>query len=139
MILFMLFINKLNKNHFSILHNYKITKSNDKPYHINYNVNNEYLKKANKSNYCLDLIMDMKDGTILELFNTFSKCLIYSYIIQLIYTLYLIHSNGYTHNDLNLGNIMYTKTKKKYINILNLSVPTMGYIFSIIDYGNILL
>ena len=48
-----------------------------------------------------------------------------------------MHTNNFNHNDEHTKNIMYKKTKTKYIKILGLSIPTYGYIFSLIDYGRI--
>lgn len=48
-----------------------------------------------------------------------------------------MHSNNFYHTDVQWKNIMYKKTNIKSIKILNFNVPTFGYIWSIIDYGDI--
>ena len=45
----------------------------------------------------------------------------------------------FTHNDLHINNIMYTKTDRTFLyykfNNIYFKVPTFGYIFKIIDFG----
>jgi hypothetical protein len=43
--------------------------------------------------------------------------------------------HGYVHRDLHSGNIACSQTNKKTIQLLNKSIPTFGYIYSVIDYG----
>ena len=95
----------------------------------------EFNKKINNSNYCFDTITDLKDGNLSDIYNIITKHQVYSLIIQIIYALNLMHKNDYTHGDLHSQNICYKKTKIKTIKILGLSIPTYGYIFSLIDYG----
>ena len=60
-------------------------------------------------------------------------------IIQLTYTIKLLHLNDYIHGDIHMGNIGWIKTaKNKKIQILNQSIPTFGYIFKVIDYGMVI-
>ena len=59
-------------------------------------------------------------------------------LIQLLYALHLIHSNGYYHLDVKSDNIGFVRTSLEYIYILNYKIPTYGYIWSLIDYGNVL-
>ena len=40
---------------------------------------------------------------------------IYSLILQLLFGIKILQKKKYTHNDLNINNITYNKTKKKYI------------------------
>jgi hypothetical protein len=47
-------------------------------------------------------------------------------------------SNGYYHTDIHSKNVAYKKTNKEYIKIFDNNVPTYGYIWSFIDYGEIL-
>ena len=45
----------------------------------------------------------------------------------------------FTHNDLHINNIMYTKTDGSFLyykfNNVYFKVPTYGYVFKIIDFG----
>jgi hypothetical protein len=64
--------------------------------------------------------------------------IILSIIFQVSAGLYIIH-NSITHNDLHLGNIMFKKTKKRFLyyhyNKKIYRIPTFGYILKIIDWG----
>ena len=91
--------------------------------------------RKNALYFFLASITDLKDGTLLSIYNKLSLNEIYSMIIQIIYALYLMHSNDFYHTDLHGGNIMYNKTNNKSIKILNFNLPTFGYIWIIIDYG----
>ena len=53
------------------------------------------------------------------------------------YIIYLLHKDGYTHNDMHLGNIGVTFTKKKSIKIFEKNIPTFGIILQLIDYGDV--
>ena len=133
------FINTLDTNHFLILETYKFKKADykvpleDKNKHISWMV--KHNKTVNDSNYSFDIITDLKDGTLNDIYNILTKHEVYSLIIQIIYALHLMHTNDFTHNDVHTKNICYKKTKTKNIKILGLSIPTYGYIFSLIDYG----
>jgi len=125
------FINKLNKNHFTILYKYKLESNSKYKSFLHNFVKNDpiklkdyYLKE--KSKYCLDMIIDLKDGILYDILYKISNIQVYSMIIQCVYALNLMHENGYYHNDVCLFNIMYKKTKIKTLKILNLNVPTFG-------------
>ena len=134
------FINKINKNHFSILYNYQINKCNFTQKLLDRCIGAEHLTRRNlllKSKYCFDMIFDIKDGSLDNIINNLSQNQFYSLIIQILYGLYLMHKNKFYHKDTNITNLCYKKTSIKYLNILGLNVPTFGYIFSIIDYGDV--
>ena len=66
--------------------------------------------------------------------------IILSCLFQISFALsYLQKHLKFTHNDLHIDNIMYTKTDKTYLyykfNNIYFKIPTFGYIFKIIDYG----
>jgi len=138
------FINKINDNHFDKLYNYKISKDNFKQIisqtfldELHPGIKDWIKNKLIKSNYCFETITDLKDDTLASMYknkrwnNNNEK---YSMVIQIIYALYLMHSNNFYHTDLHWKNIMYKKTNIKSIKILNFNVPTFGYIWTIIDY-----
>jgi hypothetical protein len=136
------FINTINKNHFITLYKYKINKCNFTQNLLDFTKNNpNLLKRYNdllKSKYCIDIIMDLKDGIIYDILSKLSSNQIYSLIIQCIYALHLMHSNGFYHTDINESNIMYKKTTLKTIKIFGLKIPTFGYLYSIIDYEEVI-
>ena len=79
----------------------------------------------------------MKDGVLSDIMTNLNKKQVYSLIIQISYAFHLMHINNYIHGDPFSKNICYKKTKLKKIKILDLDIPTYGYIFSLIDYGTI--
>jgi len=120
-------INKLDdddKKLFSILYKYKF-----------------YDNVHDRTTSCVDMLINLKDGTIHKLLsNKLSQQQKYSIIIQCLYILQLIHKNGYYHCDVHPGNLMFTKCENDvHINIKIddnvISLPTFGYIISLIDYG----
>ncbi len=49
-----------------------------------------------------------------------------------------MHSNDFYHIDVHPFNFCYKKTSLKKIKCLGLSIPTFGYIYSIIDYSDVM-
>jgi serine/threonine protein kinase len=99
---------------------------------------NKLLKDLDKSNYCLNLIVDLKDGTLdkLNLKEDESKSL----LIQILYAIYLLRKSGWIHGDIHPGNIGYKKIDydtmlKAKINNKTYKFKSYGYQFSLIDYG----
>jgi len=96
----------------------------------------------NKSTFCIDILMDLKDGVVDDLVKL-SKKERYSICIQILYALYLMHKNGYVHGDIHAGNIAYKKIKdtKKLTLIFGdkkIKIDSCGYQISLIDYGFVL-
>jgi hypothetical protein len=138
------FINTINKHHFLTLYKYEIDKCNFKQKILPWAENNEYFINKNKeyikSKVCVSLIHDLKEGNVQFIYNAFKndkKC-VYSMLIQILYALHLMHSNGYYHTDINNDDVAYIKTNIKTLNIFNLQIPTYGYIYSIIGYSSVL-
>jgi serine/threonine protein kinase len=98
---------------------------------------NKDLKKLDKSNHCIEFILDLKDGNLTELnLNNQQKI---SLLIQVIYTIYLMRKSGWQHKDIHPANICYKKvsstTKVPIYLDRKYNIDTHGYIFSLIDYG----
>lgn len=104
----------------------------DNPYNI------EKIKTLNNSIYCSRKIYEYIDITLDKIIDKLKVNELYSIIIQLLYIIYIMNKNGYTHNDLHMLNIGVKKTSKKYITIFDNKIPTNGYIIKVIDYGSIL-
>jgi serine/threonine protein kinase len=127
-------INKLNLDDqifFMKLYEYNIENSCD----LEQEINN---KELNRSKICLNLLVDLKDGVLQDL--TLSKQENNSLLIQMLYIIYLLRKSNWIHHDVHPGNIGYkivdTNTKIKLrINNKKFTIPTYGYIFSLIDYG----
>ena len=81
------------------------------------------------------------EGTLEDfLKENINKDLILSCLLQISFALQLLQKKfKFTHNDLHINNIMYSKTEKIYLyykfNNTYFKVPTYGYIFKIIDFG----
>jgi serine/threonine protein kinase len=102
-----------------------------------FNFNNESTQ-LNKSKYCLNLILDLKDGTLNTL--KLDEKENYSLMMQMIYAIYLMRKYNWMHGDIHPGNIGFKRvgydTKLKFtINNKVYKIPSYGYIFSLIDYG----
>ncbi len=99
------------------------------------------IKKLDKSEWCIQYLMDFKGNQTLKEFLNKKKVnyqQIYSIMLQICKIVYLLYEGGYSHNDLHLDNIMITPTLKKTFNFMNKRIPYNGYQISAIDYGNIL-
>lgn len=167
---FYLWINKLKKSDqifFMKMLDYKFYSNCSYTNKKQLDAKNKIVKKLINSKHCLDLLLDLKDGTLNDLFklskrkllstksvskegitNNKSKPILsqkqfYSMIIQITYICYLLNKSGYIHNDLHSGNIAFKKipyNKKLSININDnkYKIKSYGYQWSIIDYGLIL-
>ena len=140
------FANKMNKypNHFMKLYKYEIIENctHIQPKSKIFKPDTKFQKILNsysESDYCIELIYDLKDGTLEQIINKLDQPQIYSLIIQLTYAIYLMRSKGYFHTDIHTRNVAYVKCKSEsHIKIFEMQVPTYGYIWSLIDYGEIL-
>ena len=99
------------------------------------------LKDKSNSKYCIRKLYSLVDTDLSKIIKNLNKKQIYSLIIQLAHIIWLLKTKGYSHNDLHGQNIGVINTKKKYINIFHnkipISIPTYGYIFVALDYGNL--
>jgi serine/threonine protein kinase len=82
-------------------------------------------------------IYDLVDTTLDKIIYKLTKQQIYSVIIQITYSIHLLHSNNYVHGDLRMPNIGMVKTTQQEIEILSYRVPTNGWIVKLIDFGSI--
>jgi serine/threonine protein kinase len=97
---------------------------------------NEKYETLAKSKYCLEIVTDLKDGSISKRSQDLTRNDCISILIQITYALYLMNQKGIYHCDINTDNICYTKTEEPFLDIFGLEIPTYGYIYSLIDYGN---
>jgi serine/threonine protein kinase len=94
------------------------------------------LKRVAKSEYCIRKIYSYVDSVFYNI--SLTQEAFYSLITQLAYAIHIMHSNGYTHNDLHTNNIGIKYTKRKYVKIFDYKIPTFGYQIQILDYGTVL-
>ena len=98
----------------------------------------KHVDKYNKSKYCVTFLYDLKDGVIKDIINELSTQQIYSFTAQMLYIIYLLNKHEFGHFDIHSANIAYVKTNKETIKLGNITVKTFGWIFSLIDYGEVL-
>jgi serine/threonine protein kinase len=100
------------------------------------------LKKKASSTYCIRKVFDLIGGNLTEIIEKLELKQIYSMIIQIAYSIKILHQHDYIHGDLHSGNIGWVKTDKKYIGLnefgLGLKINTFGYIFKLIDFDLVL-
>ena len=61
-----------------------------------------------------------------------------SILLQICKMILILYNNGYSHNDLHLGNIMIKNTDEKYFKFMNKKIPYNVYQLMLIDYGLVL-
>jgi serine/threonine protein kinase len=98
----------------------------------------DLILRVRASEFCFRRIYTLVDNSVDHIIRDLKKQQIYSIFIQILYIVYLIHSKGYVHGDLQLRNIGIIKTDKKNIMIFGKKIPCFGYICKAIDYGSIL-
>jgi serine/threonine protein kinase len=92
-----------------------------------------------KSKFCSRKIYSLVDTTLDKYIDKVdSKNKFYSIIAQICYIIYLMNKNGYTHNDLHIGNIGIVYTDEEYVEIFGKSIKTYGILVKAIDYGAVL-
>lgn len=97
------------------------------------------LQEKIDSKFCIRKLYSLVDTDLSKIIKTLNKKQIYSLIIQTAHIIWLLDTEGYSHNDLHGQNIGVIYTDKKYINILNdkIPIPTYGNIFTALDFGNL--
>lgn len=101
------------------------------------------IHKLDASPYCLDFLVDLKDGIVIPLVfkSLLSTNQIYSMVTQCLYAIHLMREGKFIHYDDHMGNIAYVRCpshEKVIIHFNNnkkYTFPSFGYRFSLIDYG----
>ena len=129
-------------NHLMKIYKYKIKKNckHIQPFHLYRNQDKDvdnWMNELDKSKYCIEYVLDLKDGILYNIIDQLTSNQIYSMVIQITYAIYLMHSKEFYHCDIHSENIAYVKTDIEYLNIFDYQIPTFGYIYSLIDYGAI--
>jgi serine/threonine protein kinase len=100
---------------------------------------NEY-NELQKSKYCVEFIYNYQINSLDTILFKLDIKQFYSLLLQLLYGIYILQKKKYTHNDLNLYNITYNITHKKYRDIIvnnkKYRLPLYKYSYIIIDFGN---
>lgn len=100
-------------------------------------IQNKFRSKES-SKYCIRKVFELVDGNLSDLVGQLEPNQIYSLIVQIAYSIKLLHKYNYIHGDLHLGNIGWIRTNKNYIYLDKLKVKTFGYQFKLIDFGLVL-
>ena len=124
-------IEKLNKIYFwreiNFYKNFAITYPSNFIQLIDYEIKDNIVKK----------ICTMVDTTLDKIILTLNKFELLSIIIQITYSVYLLHINNYVHGDLRAPNIGVNRTIQTHISIESYQIPTYGWIVQLIDFGSI--
>ena len=101
-------------------------------------------KEFTTSPYCLDILIEHKNGTLDEIIpnRKLTGKQKYSITIQSLYAIYLMQIDGYYHRNIKLNNICYTKCeydKKLTIKIDSkiYQIQSYGYIISLAGYERV--
>jgi hypothetical protein len=122
---------------YDIVENYKYTHKYKIDIKFATEKDQEFYKSLHNSTTSIRKIYELIDynyNTILQK-KVMPQNMIYSMLVQILYSLILLHTNDYAHGDIHLGNIGVIKTNKKTIKLGNYIIPTYGYIYKLIDYG----
>lgn len=85
---------------------------------------------------CVYKTYDRMDCILGDILPKMSVPQVYSALLQVSYAVKMMHKNGYIHGDLHAGNVGAMKTAKNArIQLGNVSVPTHGYHYKLIDFG----
>jgi serine/threonine protein kinase len=129
---------------FKKFYSYKIItdcdfKKNNKSIGLVVTIYESEYKKLQESKFCIEYLTSYENNTLENILNKLTIKQIYSLILQLLFGIKILQRKKYTHNDLNINNITYNKTAKKYIiikiNNKKYKIPIYNYIYTIIDYG----
>ena len=108
----------------------------------NYNQHNisektiKRLQSKSQSKYAIRRLYTLVDNNLKNVIDTFTKKQLYSTIVQVLYICYLMHSNGYSHNDLHTKYIGVTFVDpQQYIKISNKKVLSHGIQIRALDFG----
>jgi len=125
---------------YNIVSDCKFIKNNNSIHLVVDNVNHKY-EKLQKSNYCIEYISSYEENTLHTIIDKLNIKQLYSLILQILCGIKILQDKKYTQNDLNINNITYNKTTKKYITIksknITYKIPVFDYIYTIIDYGEV--
>lgn len=104
--------------------------------HLPENVQKKLQDKID-SKFCIRKLYSLVDTDLSKIAESLNKKQTYSLIIQTAHIIWLLGTEGYSHNDLHYGNIGVKYTNKKYIKILNnkIPIPVYGHIFVALDFG----
>ena len=88
------------------------------------------------SSWCCVKILSLVDFDLKTTLVNLDMKQYYSFLIQLFNIFYLLHANNYMHGDIHLGNVGCCKIDNEFIYIFDLKIPTYGYTYKLIDFGN---
>jgi len=96
---------------------------------------NEYTTIINEK-ICLYKIYTKMDVILNNVLKNLTHNQIYSMLLQVSYSIKLLHSHDYIHGDLHCGNVGAIKTlKRATIKLGSHTIPTYGYQWKLIDFG----
>lgn len=92
-------------------------------------------EELNESNFFSYIIYELRTDSLqnIEKYLTIEQK--YTLILQLTVLIQLLNQHGFYHNDIHLHNIMFERTNEPSITVNNTKIPTLGFVFTLIDYG----
>lgn len=88
--------------------------------------------------HVLTTLSARKEGVLRSVYHTLTRAQWLSMLSQICYAIALIHEKGFSHGDVWEANIAFMSCpKNQEIAINRTTVPSLGYIWSVIDYGSV--
>lgn len=87
--------------------------------------------------HVLTTLSARKEGVLKSVYRTLNKAQWLSMLSQVCYAIALIHERGFSHGDVWEANVAYMKVPRgRDVHVFRSTVPALGYVWSIIDYGS---
>lgn len=121
-------------DHFSKLYDWEITEASDE-------MREAFITEdadITKYTHMLTTLSARKEGVLRTVYHSLSRGQWLSMIAQVCYAISLLHDKGFSHGDVWESNIGYMRIPwNRDVGIYRSSVPGLGYMWSIIDYGSV--
>lgn len=121
-------------DHFSKLYDWEITEASDE-------MKEELIIEdadITKYTHMLTTLSARKEGVLKAVYHSLSRGQWLSMLAQVCYAISLLHDKGFSHGDVWESNIGYMRIPwNRDVGIYRSSVPGLGYMWSIIDYGSV--
>ncbi len=88
--------------------------------------------------HILTTLSARKEGVLKTVYHTLTRAQWLSMLSQVCYAIALIHDRGFSHGDVWEANVAFMRVPyTRDIQIYRTTVPSFGYVWSIIDYGSV--
>lgn len=123
---------------FSKLYDWEITEATDEMREMFRPEGGKAARRSLKQfTHVLTTLSARKEGVLKSVYQTLNKTQWLSMLAQVCYAIALIHERGFSHGDVWEANVAYMRVPRgREVHIFRSSVPALGYVWSIIDYGS---